>query len=348
MARYHLRAGRERSRLLEVGDDVVGVGVAAPRCGSWPSRRRTATARRCPRTGRAACTTTSRAGRSPPPRMTPGGPPTAPPGGRPGRAASDPSPQARAAPQSCPTTWARSMPAWSSMATTSPARKGNGVGLHLGGLVRLPVAAQVGHDHLEAGVDQGRDLVAPQPSRVGEAVQQDDGRDPSRSPRTRSRHRSTSTRMCQPPFSQGPGAHRVGHATATSSARSGPSGGASRHAAPSVSDLVEHRRAGHDLLDRLAARRRPQEGPEAVRVLAGGELQRPGSVPYAGPRAGRPRPDLGLDLRQPVAVEGERGPVPGLHHGRGGVVAGPAKRPGSSVRSARSVSRRARRGAARS
>ena len=58
------------------------------------------------------------------------------------------------------------------MAEDVTGQEGDGVGLDLRGLVRRPVAAQVGHDDLEAGVGQGRDLVAPQPARVGEAVEQ--------------------------------------------------------------------------------------------------------------------------------------------------------------------------------
>ena len=40
------------------------------------------------------------------------------------------------------------------------------------GLSERAVAAQVRNDHPEAGVGQRRDLVAPQPSRIGKAVQQ--------------------------------------------------------------------------------------------------------------------------------------------------------------------------------
>ena len=46
------------------------------------------------------------------------------------------------------------------------------VSVDLGRLVRGAIPAEVGDDHLEAGLGQRRHLVAPQPPRVGEAVEQ--------------------------------------------------------------------------------------------------------------------------------------------------------------------------------
>jgi hypothetical protein len=48
------------------------------------------------------------------------------------------------------------------------------VRLHLAGLVRAAVSAQVGHDHAEAGRGQRRDLMSPEPASVGKPMQQDD------------------------------------------------------------------------------------------------------------------------------------------------------------------------------
>ena len=84
--------------------------------------------------------------------------------------------QASAAPQSWPTTWARSTPRWSSTPCTSPASEQDVVGVDAVGLVGRAEAAQVGGDDLVAGGDQRRDLVAPQVVGVGPAVQQHDGR----------------------------------------------------------------------------------------------------------------------------------------------------------------------------
>ena len=50
------------------------------------------------------------------------------------------------------------------------------VGVDVGRLVGPPVAALVGDDHLEAGLDEGRHLVAPEPPRVGEPVEEHHGR----------------------------------------------------------------------------------------------------------------------------------------------------------------------------
>ena len=50
--------------------------------------------------------------------------------------------------------------------------RGDPVGPDLRGFVGTAVPAHVGHDHLEPRPGQRRDLVAPEPPRVGEAVQQ--------------------------------------------------------------------------------------------------------------------------------------------------------------------------------
>ncbi len=55
-----------------------------------------------------------------------------------------------------------------------PGQQRNGIGVHGLGLVRAAVAAQVGHDNLEPGLGQRRNLMPPEPPGVGEPVQQHD------------------------------------------------------------------------------------------------------------------------------------------------------------------------------
>ena len=96
------------------------------------------------------------------------------PGGRPGRARGMPSPRPGPHPsRGRPREPGR--PAGSArIASTSPASAHHRVRFDGRGLVRAPVAAQVGHDDLESGLGQGRHLVPPEPPGVGKAVQQHD------------------------------------------------------------------------------------------------------------------------------------------------------------------------------
>ena len=161
----------QRSGGLEVGDDRIGIGVAAPTSGSWPSRSPTAIPRRSLRTGTAACTRTSPAAPGPAAPKASGWPTESATSRSTRSGANDAAIQATAAPQSWPTTVASSTPTWSSTAATPPPAD-EAVGLDLRRLVGPPVAPLVGNDHPVAGVGQGAHLLGPQPPRVGEAVEE--------------------------------------------------------------------------------------------------------------------------------------------------------------------------------
>ena len=140
--------------------------------GSWPSRRSRATARRCRRTGTAACTRTSRAGRGRRRRTPRVARPTARPADRRARARRRRWPRPAPRPSRGRRRAARSTPTASSTPSTSPARNSRLYWSTVVGLVRRAVPAQVGHDHLVPRSDERRYLVAPHPAGVGEAVQQ--------------------------------------------------------------------------------------------------------------------------------------------------------------------------------
>ena len=200
-----------------------------------------------------------------------------------------------------------------------PRQERDGVRLDLGGLVRGAVAPQVGDDGGEPGVDEGRHLVAPQAPAVGEPVQEHDRRPLPRdlvldahtvhvdahyaslSPWPRGAQPASGRHDGQQLAAAGPELRCVA-----------PTGAQGEH-------LLEQCCVGEDLVGRSYAatwmdEQRPggSRGPDRPRTASLDDVP----VVALGPI--RLASDLGVDLRQAVTVEAERGAVPRLDGDIGG------------------------------
>ncbi len=195
----------------------------------------------------------------------------------------------------------------------------------------------------EPGVDEGRDLVAPQAPAVGEAVQEHD-RWPLPRHLVLDAHTAHvdahDTLLARAPV----GATGVRPPRWTAARRgSAPVGGASRHRPPG-SAPSRTGRCRRRPLRRSAATRRWTAGPGGSRGPGRPRTAGSGSMSQSSPSGSiRLASDLGIDLRQAVTVEVERGAVPGLDDGCRWPRPTPrSKAAGSSTPMARRVSRRAR------
>ncbi len=218
--------------------------------------------------------------------------------------------QASAAPQSCPTTAARSTPTASSTAEHVARQEQQVVLVDLVGLVRLAVPAQVGHDHLVPGGGERRHLVAPHPTGVGEAVQQDHGRALSRHLVVDADSVRRPPRMGSPGSGGGAGAVRRRAARA---ARRGWARGWGRRANRCRPRGCGRRSRGRPAPGRAGEQRHePHAHPHEVGVAGDAVEHRHGElVAVVGRRLGAR--DGRLHLGHPLAVHVDRRPVPGLH-----------------------------------
>ena len=164
---------------------------------------------------------------------------------------------------------------------TSIARNGIEYASTVGRLAARAVAAHVGHDHLEAGVDERGHLLRPQPLRVGEAVHQHD-------------RPALALDLHVERHAVGLDLHRAPRHPATIASSSSRVGAKHRRVAPAraeLDDLLEHAGSREHLVGHGRARPRSRRNARSTSPsCAGRGLQRLEHVPLADRPARTPCP----------------------------------------------------------